>query len=128
MVKLKNRFGMYQSELTELWIITDAKKKVTFSGIDDKYNCQRIVDLLNQLHLEKEVILEKYNGQSVEYEGLEEQVERLLDFKDKVFDSLNGKIRRGEQAVEWGEQIGADVGAMGFHIELLKQFRKELQE
>ena len=111
MVKLKNRFGMFQSELTELWIIIDAEKKVTFSGLEDKHNCQRIVDLLNQLHLENEVLLDKYNEQSVEYEGLEEQVERLLDFKDKVFDSLNDKIQRG----------GGDCN-------LLKQFRKELQE
>ena len=51
---MSERFGMYQSELTELWIITDAKRKVTFSGINDKYNCQRIVDLLNKLHLENE--------------------------------------------------------------------------
>ena len=54
------------------------------------------------------------------------RINELQEFEDKVFDSLNDKIKRGEKAIEWGESIGADVGAMGFHIESLKQFKKEL--
>ena len=57
-----------------------------------------------------------------------DRIKELQGFEDIVFNSLNGKIKRGEKAIEWGESIGADVGAMGFHIELLKQFKKELSE
>ena len=56
------------------------------------------------------------------------RIKELQEFEDKVFDSLNDKIKNGEKAIEWGESSGADVGAMGFHIESLKQFKKELKE
>ena len=59
---------------------------------------------------------------------LADENEQLFNFKENVFNSIDGKIKRGEQAIEWGESIGADVGAMGFHIELLKQLKKELME
>lgn len=90
MVKLKNRFGMYQSELTELWIITDAKKKVTFSGIDDKYNCQRIVDLLNELddeNQELKFMLQNVSEQRDEFHcGARENARRVGELEKRVLE------------------------------------------
>ena len=116
-----------------------------YDAIDDKvyeFTMDTVLDLLNKqdetigglksANGEMEDYLgrleERYNEQSVEYEGLEEQVERLLDFKDNVFNIITKKIKNGEQAIEWGESIGANVGAMGFHIEMLKMLLKELQD
>ena len=56
----------------------------------------RVVDLLN----ENEQLKDKYNEQSVQYEGLEEQVERLLDFKDNVFNLIDELIKKAEKDVE----------------------------
>ena len=47
----------------------------------------------DKLKKENKELKDKYNEQSVSYEGLEEQVERLLDFKDKVFNLINAKIK-----------------------------------
>ena len=58
---------------------------------------------------------------------LYDENEQLLNFKENVFNSIDKKIKRGEQAIEWGESTEADVGAIGFHIELLKQLKKELK-
>ena len=60
--------------------------------------------------------------------GLNEENIELLNFKNKVFNSLDEKIKNGEEAIEWGKSIGADAGAMGFHIEMLKRLKKELFE
>ena len=54
---------------------------------------QKIKEENEQLKKENKELKDKYNEQSVSYEGLEEQVERLLDFKDKVFNLINGKIK-----------------------------------
>jgi DNA repair exonuclease SbcCD ATPase subunit len=85
-------------------------------------------ELLNNLHEENNELKEKYNEQSVEYEGLEEQVERLQDFKDKVFNLINAEIRRGEQIIDGGERIGANVSPMIFHIVLLNRIIIKLEE
>ena len=57
---------------------------------------------------------------------LSEENEQLFNFKENVFNLIDEKIKRGDQAIKWGENVGADVGAMGFHIALLKQLKKEL--
>ena len=43
----EKRFTYYKSEITGLYVITDEKHKETFSGMENKYNCNRIVRLLN---------------------------------------------------------------------------------
>lgn len=60
--------------------------------------------------------------------GLEKENEQLKQFKDKTFDLLNKEIIGNEEAIEWGEKRGVDVGAIGFHTNMLKILRKELQE
>lgn len=115
------------------------KKRFTYDYEDDKYYDKGffndngkemfkddVLNRLNTLHEENNELKEKYNEQSVEYEGLEEQVERLQDFKDKVFNLINAEIRRGEQIIDGGERIGANVSAMIFHIVLLKRLKEEL--
>ena len=89
---------------------------------------KEVVDTLNEQHeenkeLRKALIELKEIG---DYQA--NRIKELQGFEDIVFNSLNSKIKRGEKAIEWGKSVGADVGAMGFHIELLKQFKKELEE
>lgn len=60
--------------------------------------------------------------------SLFEENEKLKQFKDKTFDLLDKEIAKNEEAIEWGEKQGVGVGAMGFHTNMLKILRKELQE
>ena len=75
------------------------------------------------LKLENEQLKDKYNEQSVEYEGLEEQVERLLDFKDKVFNLINKKLKETDK----GFEQTYDSWYQG-QVDVLKELKKELQE
>ena len=59
----EKRFKMFQSELTGLWIIHDENKGCTFSGINDKWNCKRIVNVLNK----QNEIIQKQNDQISTY-------------------------------------------------------------
>ena len=60
--------------------------------------------------------------------NLSEENEQLKQFKNKTFDLFNKEITGNEEAIEWGEKRGVDVGAIGFHTNMLKILRKELQE
>ena len=46
---MTKRYSYFKSELTDLFVIIDELHKETFSGIDDEYNCIRIVRKLNTL-------------------------------------------------------------------------------
>lgn len=46
---MTKRYSYFKSELTDLFVISDELHKETFSGIDDEYNCSRIVRKLNTL-------------------------------------------------------------------------------
>ena len=59
-----------------------------------------IAEALNILISENKQLKDKYNEQSVQYEELEEQVERLLDFKDNVFNLIDELIKKAEKDVE----------------------------
>ncbi len=87
-----------------------------------------VVELLNELHKENKEFRKALTELKEIGDYQANRIKELQGFEDIVFNSLNGKIKRGEKAIEWGESIGADVGAMGFHIELLKQFKKELEK
>lgn len=60
--------------------------------------------------------------------GLVEENDELKQFKEKLFNVLDKKITQNEEAIEFGIKQGVDVGAMSFHTDMLKMFRKELQE
>ena len=103
----------------------------------DKFNkesAMNIVDLLNDLSEENEQLKDKYNEQSVQYEGLEEQVERLLDFKDNVFNLINAKIKHYEHkpfSTPVGQPMSvnfdADVDRIA-RLSELQDLKKELKE
>ena len=70
---------------------------------------------------ENKQLKDKYNEQSVQYEGLEEQIERLLDFKDTVFNLIDEKINKLKNINEVSLIPRESV-------EILKELKKELQE
>ena len=51
---MTKKYSYFKSELTDLFVINDELHKETFSGIDDEYNCSRIVRKLNTLTDENE--------------------------------------------------------------------------
>ena len=63
-----------------------------------------------------------------DYKKLEDENEQLKQFKEKVFTLIDKKIAKNEEAIEWGKETGADIGAMGFHNHMLKILKKELKE
>ena len=73
------------------------------------------------LEEENKELKDKYNEQSVEYEGLEEQVENLLDFKDKVFNLINKKLKEADK----GFEQTYDSWYQG-QVDALKELKKEL--
>ena len=60
---------------------------------EERDTAMRLGSQCDTLTIQNQELKDKYNEQSVSYEGLEEQVERLLDFKDKVFNLINAKIK-----------------------------------
>ena len=46
----------------------------------------------------------------------------------RVIDLIDTRIKNGEEAIEWGKNMDANYGAIGFYIEMLKKIKKELQE
>ena len=42
------RYSMFKSEITGLFCIADENHKETFCGMDNEYNCMRIINILNQ--------------------------------------------------------------------------------
>ena len=90
-----------------------------------------------------EKVIDFLQGQSNRIKDLEKREEQLLseieDFQEllaknddvchkRVIDLIDEKIKKGEEAIEWGESTGVNVGAMGFHVEMLKLLKKELLE
>ena len=45
---MSERYSYFQSEMTGLFVINDKKRNAIFSGIDEEYNCKKIVNLLNK--------------------------------------------------------------------------------
>ena len=44
----EKRYSRFKSEITGLFCIADENHKETFCGMDNEYNCMRIVNILNQ--------------------------------------------------------------------------------
>ena len=104
---MTKKYSYFKSELTDLFVISDGLHKETFSGIDDEYNCSRIVRKLNTLTDENE---------------------QLKQFKEKVFTWIDIEIARNEEAIEWGKETGADSGSIEFYNHMLYRLKKELEE
>lgn len=65
------RYSKFQSEITGLFCIADENHKETFGGMDNEYNCMRIVNILNQkeerikkLEKENEILKDTIDGLS----------------------------------------------------------------
>lgn len=101
-------------------IIIDNQTKLHYICTLD-WEVSLIVRLLNNLHEENNELKEKYNEQSVEYEGLEEQIERLLDFRDNVFNLINKKLKEADKGFEQTH----DEWYQG-QVDALKELKKEL--
>ena len=113
--------------------------KIDIGILKDNHEIDReIIDDLQEyvkkLEKENEQLKDKYNEQSVQYEGLEEQVERLLDFKDNVFNLINAKIKHYEHkpfSTPVGQPMSvnfdADVDRIA-RLSELQDLKKELIE
>ena len=98
---------------------------VIIDSIKSIGDAENLVELLNNIYEKVEQLeFDKTNL----HRAMSRQQVRHKQFRDKVFNTIDKKIERGEQGIEGGKRIGAHVGTMQFHIELLKRLREELQE
>ena len=72
---MSKRYSYFKSELTDMFVISDELHKETFSGMDDEYNCSRIVRKLNTLTDENEQ-LKQHNTELI----------NKIDFLERVID------------------------------------------
>ena len=56
-----------------------------------------------------------------------ELFEKKKHMKKKIFDLIDEKIEKYEEAVEWGRGMDADYSAIGYSIIILRGLRKELE-
>lgn len=98
-------------------------------GVYDQYKGDRftwaeweeILRIMNNLD-------EKARERSKALSKLQKENEELRQFKNKTFDLLDKEITGNEEAIEWGEKQGVNVGAIGFHTNMLKILQKELDD
>ena len=82
--------------------------------LEDK---EKAFDRLHKLHME---LLKKQGELEKENKQLKEQLQNIKELIDNT-------IRRNEKAIEWGKNMGADVGAISFHNEMLKQMNGDVE-
>ena len=104
---MTKRYSYFKSELTDLFVISDEVHKETFSGMDDEYNCSRIVRKLNTLTDENE---------------------ELKQFKEDVFNKIDMHLRMLPTARdnEFNEENG-DPSLYTGAIYMLETLKKELE-
>ena len=98
---MTKRYSYSKSELTDLFVIIDELHKETFSGIDDEYNCSRIVRKLNTLIDENEQLKQRNDKQAKQLDKLYSLIE------EKNWTALSDIIddfKRCEEQLqkEWG--------------------------
>ena len=103
----QKRFVYYEHKGADYILDTPNKSLDFIEMLGDCLEAEEIVDLLNCLNDENE---------------------RLKQFKEKVFTLIDKEIARNEEAIEWGKENGADSSAMGFYNHMLKRLKKELSE
>ena len=54
--------------------------------------------------------------------------EQLKKKLRNIQEHIDDTIKKNEEAIEWGKNINADVGAMGFYTHMLKKMKKEYFE
>ena len=104
------------------WYMENPKQKVE---LDDIVGLVKTDEPTDSVQLKKEAQLSIYEKRIIE---LENENEKLKQFKEKVFTWINKEIARNEEAIEWGKETDADSGAIGFYNHMLKKLKKELSE
>lgn len=106
----EKRYSYFKSPITGLYVICDGKLRETFSGIDDEYNCSRIVRKLNILTDENDQLKQFPIKLNNRIQKLQEDLEKLREM-DKT--DLN------PQSVE-------DIATViGISLNALLEFKKE---
>lgn len=90
----EKRYSYFKSQLTGLYVICDGKHKETFSGIDDEYNCSRIVRKLNILTDENEQLKREKERYKLLSEIRDENINnRILSLKDFINNCEDEKVK-----------------------------------
>lgn len=63
---IDKRYSYFKSEITGLFCISDELHRETFCGMDNEYNCRRIVNILNQ----KEDTIRTYKEELSQYKPI----------------------------------------------------------
>lgn len=85
---MTKRYSYFKSELTDLFVIIDELHKETFSGIDDEYNCSRIVRKLNTLIDENKQLKQRIKELEQEIEKLD-TFKKILEYAEKESDRVD---------------------------------------
>ena len=56
---------------------------------------------------------------------LNDENEQLKEKIQYIQKDIDNSIQRNKEAIEWGENTGASVGAMGFYTHMLEKMKKE---
>ena len=77
----EKRYSYFKSELTGLYVISDEKHRETFSGMDNEYNCSRIVRKLNILTDENVQLKQEVEYYKALLNNLKKEAIRLSEIK-----------------------------------------------
>jgi len=121
----EENIGLLCNRLNELHEENQELKRLVKATVEDYTDLKQSFDLIDkeneQLKKREEQLLSEI-----------EDFQQLLTKNDnicykRVIDLIDTQIKNGEEAIEWGKNMNADYGAMGFHIEMLKKLKKELE-
>lgn len=116
------------------WTNFCTKWKITTSTSNDWMTEKRFEVVMNEFD-EVEYIMDKEMMEDRDFvdfmdfvEDVCKENEQLKQFYEKVFSLLDKEITRNEEVIEWGKEVKANSGSIGFYNYMLKKIKKELQE
>ena len=77
----ENRFSMFKSKFTGLWIIADKHQFYHFPGFKDEFDCMRFVNALNDLEQRGTLNGQLASKYLEENEQLKQEIRNLRDFR-----------------------------------------------
>lgn len=78
----EKRYSYSKSEFTGLYVISDEKHRETFSGMDNEYNCNRIVRILNMKEEENEQLKQQNKMLSMKMSEVSTKYRLLKKFSE----------------------------------------------
>ena len=87
----EKRYSYFKSEITGLFVISDEIHRETFSGMEDEYNCSRIVRKLNILSEENEQLKQQL------FEARRDYLIETADISDKLY--LDDEIEKERKEI-----------------------------